>query len=665
MELAYIGVTEKKEKQFISKGIRSVEDLIMFLPTRYNDFSRETGIISDGISCLMAECKAVNYVNARVPLITAILTTNNNEEIHVTWFGQAFLYQTIRHYSGRPVYICGKISYSTEYGHFTCQNPPVFSINTTSARKIYPVYSKIRGMSEEYLTGKIGQALNDCKIPDLIPESIRAKYDIMGLMDAYKKLHTPNSLDDIRLARKRIAFDEILYFTLRMEEDGSLISKGSQYNIRQTRVFNEIINKLPYDLTEDQRSCVEEMIAKARDGRRISALVQGDVGCGKSIVAFLMAAAFAESGYQVAIMAPTQTLARQHFDELSSLMQGTEINCAFYEGTKMRAKARREMLEDIKTGKYSIIVGTHALISKDIEYKDLALTITDEEHKFGVLQKQGLIEKASSGVHSITMSATPIPRSLSSVIYGESTDIYTIKTMPSGRQKVKCCATSNRDAVFKFIKKQISEGHQAYVVCPAIEKNEKRVNIKSVEELIDLYRQEFPALNIKALTGKNNKDEVADILHGFKDGSVQVLVATTVIEVGVNVPNATVIVIENAENFGLAALHQLRGRVGRGSDQGYCIFFSGETDNERLQIITSTTDGFVIAEKDMEMRGMGEVFGQKQSGDDKFINIILSSESTRGMHARLKADARALLDSGDCRDFLTQKTLIEEGTSDH
>ena len=663
MELARIGVSEKKAKQFLSKGICSAEDLIRFLPSKYNDFSKETGIITDGMSCITAKCVAVNYVNNRIPLVTSILTTDDGEDIHITWFGQPFMYQKIRRFSGHPVYICGKITYNTELGYYVCQNPPVFSINTTSSKKIYPVYSRIRGMSDDYLTEKIAQALHDCRIEDLIPESIRNTYGVSDLSEAYRMLHFPESMDDIEKGRKRLAFDEILYFTLRMEEDGTLLSKGSQYNIKRTKIFNDVINKLPYALTADQKQCIDDMVKKARDGRRISALVQGDVGCGKSIVAFLMAVAFAESGYQTAIMAPTQALARQHYDELSALLDGSGINLAFYEGTKMRAKARREMLAEIKSGRYGIIVGTHALIGKDIEYNNLALTITDEEHKFGVIQKQGLIEKASAGVHSITMSATPIPRSLSAVIYGESTDIYTIKTMPAGRQRVKSCASDNREAVFRFIKKQVDKGHQAYIVCPAIEKNEKREKLKSVDEVLAMYKAQFPSLNIEALTGKNKKDETAEILHGFKDGSVQILVATTVIEVGVNVPNATVIVIENAENFGLAALHQLRGRVGRGKDQGYCVFLSEETDNERLQIITSTTDGFVIAEKDMEMRGIGEIFGERQSGDDKYINIILSSEATRKMHMRLKQDAQKLLDEGECQEFLASRLSKEDAKS--
>ena len=661
MQLAYIDVTEQKEKQFHSKGIDSIEDLMRYIPRRYEDYSHETGLTAGELNCLILDCHKVDYVNSRVPFISATCyEPKSGKYIKVTWFNQNFLYKEIKTYAGRKILLCGKVNFNHEYGNFTCANPKIFTDNIKSGMKIYPVYSKIRGMSDDYLMNKAQRAFNYCKIEETLPGDILQKYGQTELNSAYKMLHKPASMEDVKKGSKRLAFDEILYFALEMELSSRQVSKGSQYNIKTLAAYNKVKGSLPYELTDDQATVLTDMVNTIKDGRRLSALLQGDVSCGKSIVAFLLSIAIADSGYQTAIMAPTQVLARQHYDELSSLLKGTGITCSFYEGTKMKAKEKKEMLSKIKNGEINIVVGTHSLLSKDMEYKDLALVITDEEHKFGVLQKQALIEKAAAGVHSLTMSATPIPRTLSQVIYGNNTSVYTIKQMPKGRQKVKSCATDNRQATYKFIKKEILEGHQIYVVCPAIEHNEKRDNIKSVEEILKEYSRIFTEYNIMALTGKNTKDEVSQILHDFKDGQIQILIATTVIEVGVNNPNASVIVIENAENFGLAGLHQLRGRVGRGKTQGYCILYSEDTQNERLSTIVSTTDGFKIAEKDLKMRGTGEFIGTKQSGDDKYISIVMSSEDNRKMYLKLKEDAEKLLDSGKLDDFIYQKRKERE-----
>ena len=652
MELSYVGVSEKKEKQFWSKGIKSLDDLLGFLPRRYDDFSQETGIVLDDISRITVTCNYVKYCNGRVPYISASCYTQDGDQIMVSWFNQSYMYQSLKACTGRQVYMCGKITYSSQYGNYSCSNPKVFSLNTTSSKKIYPVYSKIRGMSEDYLADKIDQTLRFYKMEDTVPVDIRKEYGVCELNAAYKKLHEPENKEDIATGQLRLSFDKILYFALRMEEDGTMLSKGSQYNIKKLVTFNSALKNLPYELTRDQKDVVNDMVKKARDGRRISALVQGDVGCGKSIVAFLMAIAFVDSGYQAAIMAPTQVLANQHYAELSGLLSNTGIKCALYEGQKMKAKDRKKMLSEIKDGSISIIVGTHALIGKDVEYNNLALTIVDEEHKFGVIQKEALIEKASAGVHSITMSATPIPRSLAQVIYGDTTDIYTIKTMPPGRLRTKSCVSSNRKAVFSFLKKELAQGHQAYVVCPSIDKNESMEGVRSVTEVLEEYKRELPGYRIRALTGKTKAADLVEILDDFSNNRAQVLIATTVIEVGVNVPNATSIVIENAERFGLAALHQLRGRVGRGKSQGYCVLVSEDEENERLKTLVSTTDGFVIAESDMKMRGSGEFIGTRQSGEDEYISVILSSEQTRQLHLKLKQDARELLDSGKLEKFL-------------
>ena len=661
MELDYINVAEAKKKQFAAKEITSIEDLIKYIPRDYVDYSKETAFIPGNECCLKVECLNVKYHNGAKPFVTAeCYYRPADKNIRVTWFNQPFMYQKAREMSRLTILLCGKITMDNTYGTFQCVNPRIFTDDIASSMRIYPIYSKIRGMSDNYLIEKLKEALRVVKFSDAVPDDIKKRYAVVDINTAYKNLHFPKTMQDVEDGRKRLVFDNLLYFALEMEAGSRIASKGSQYNIKSLEAYNKVIESIPYELTDDQKNVLKDMISNIKEGKRLSALLQGDVSCGKSIVAFLMAAAVAGSGYQAAIMAPTQVLARQHYEDIRKLMENTGIKCAYYEGYKMKAKERREMIEGIKSGDIGIIIGTHSLLGKDIEYKDLALTIVDEEHKFGVLQKQALTEKASAGVHSITMSATPIPRSLSQVLYGDSTQIYTIKQMPPGRQKVKSCVYNKKNVIFNFMRKELNQGHQIYVVCPAIDKKEdKESRLRTVTEIYEEYSKEFVGYNVGSLTGKNKKEEVAEILKQFNEGKINILVSTTVVEVGVNVPNATVMAIENAENFGLAGLHQLRGRVGRGSSQGYCVLISDDLENERLKTIVETTDGFKIAEKDLAMRGTGEFIGTKQSGDDKYISLIMSDLRNRDMYLKLKDDAADIYDSGTCKNFLAEKESEE------
>lgn len=652
-ELTELGITEKKSRQFAAKGITSAEDLVRFLPGRYSDYSKETGLSDGQRCCIRAKALDVRYVNARVPFIKAYCAAESGAKVSAVWFNADYLISTLRAFTGKEVLICGRFTYSFDYDAWSCANPDVFTDDIRNAMRIYPVYPKIRGMSQEYLEKSMDSALHAVSFEDPLPQEILSRHGLCSLKEAYFGLHQPRSGKDIENGTRRLSFDDMLFFALELEKRDRNASKGSQYNIRSLSVFNEVLKKFPYPLTDDQKSAVDGMIRKAQDGKRISALVQGDVGCGKSIVAFLMAAAFAGSGFQTAIMAPTQVLAKQHYTEISGLLEGTGVNVVLYEGQKMHAADRRAMLQGIADGSVSIIVGTHAIIGKDVHYHDLALTIVDEEHKFGVLQKEALAGKASAGVHQITMSATPIPRSLAQTLYGGSTDIITIRSMPAGRKPVLTCATGNRNAMFSFLRKEIAAGHQAYVVCPAVEKGKRE--IADTETIRKLYEENLPGVSIGVLTGRNTKQETEDAIRMFTVNKTSVLVSTTVIEVGVNVPNATVIVIENAENFGLASLHQLRGRVGRGRWQGYCILFSQDTENPRLKAITGTHDGFRIAEEDLKERGTGEFIGLKQSGDDRYLSLVLSSRENENLFQKLKKDAPGLIDSGECDAFLKKR----------
>ena len=422
---------------------------------------------------------------------------------------------------------------------------------------------------------------------------------------------------------------------------------------------NRIIESLPYELTADQKGAVDSMLTDARSGKRINALVQGDVGCGKTIVAFLLMTAFVDSGYQAVLMAPTQVLARQHYEDLKNLVEPLGYKVVFLGGSEMKAREKKAVLAAIAEGEADYIVGTHSVIAKDVVYKRLAVTVTDEEHKFGVAQRAALVEKAAAGVHNITMSATPIPRTLAQVVYGNAVQLYTIKTMPKGRVPVITGIATDENKVFRFIIKQAKQGHQTYVVCPMIDPSDELDGVKSVDEVSQVYEKALGpyGVRIATLTGRNSKKETETIISGFKNRDFDVLISTTVIEVGVNVPTATTMVVSNAERFGLSSLHQLRGRVGRSNLQSYCVLQSAdqsEKGRQRLEAMVNTTNGFEIAEADLKIRGPGDFLGTRQNGENKYMALMLAYPDK---YKYAQEIAKRILDDGKpCRMLSRVKT---------
>ena len=485
-------------------------------------------------------------------------------------------------------------------------------------------------MAASYLEEVMHKALSiGLTSSEILPRDILASAGEVSMPVALRCIHMPNTMEEIEQGRSRILFNDLLYFAIHNELNRNEVSAGSQYNIKTRSLLGKIVTSLPFFLTADQSKAVEEMLINAEDGRRINALIQGDVGCGKTIICILMAAAFADNGYQAVIMAPTQVLAKQHYEAISSMLDPYGIRTAYLDSS-FKKKDRDCVLKDIADGTAQIIIGTQSCIGKDVVYKDLALAVVDEEHRFGVKQRTAIIEKASRGVHSITMSATPIPRSLAQVIYGDNIQLHTIRSMPNGRKPVKTRVFRNQTGNMKFVLKEVQAGHQAYVVCPMIEKNEKIPNVKSVEQISKEYEDFLGPLGVKvgSLTGRNSKEEAEEIIIRFKEGEIDVLIATSVIEVGVNVPNATVMIITNAERFGLSSLHQLRGRVGRNSLQSYCVLQSEDESPKglaRLQVMCKTTDGFQIAEADLSQRGAGDLLGTQQSGDNKYVALMIAN----------------------------------------
>lgn len=655
MELEELGVKPQKQKQFEAKGIMTVEDLLQFLPRTYKDLRSITGILpKDQISLLTARVISCDrrQGNGKYIVLAKCALEPNGEYISVMWFHSPWIYNRIRDFASERtrVLIGGKVDSNSNYGYSVIQ-PDVFEPYNPRSMRIYPVYRAISGMAASYLEETMKKALQiGLHNSEMLPRDVVNASGEVSMPIALRYIHMPQTMEEVEQGRSRILLNDLLYFAIHNELNRKEVSAGSQYNIRTRSLVKKILAELPFSLTPDQDQAVNSMLESAEDGRRINALVQGDVGAGKSIIMFLMAAAVVDSGYQAAIMAPTQVLAKQHYEAVSDLMSKYGIHVVFLD-SNLKKKERNEILAQIASGEAQIVVGTHACIGKDVIYKDLALTVVDEEHRFGVKQRSAIIEKASRGVHSITMSATPIPRSLAQVVFGDNIQLHTIKSMPSGRKPVMTRVFRNQIGNMKFILKEVQAGHQAYVVCPMIETNEKAPGLKSVDQVSKEY-SDFLSPNgvrIATLTGKSSKEETEDTIGRFKAGEIDVLIATTVIEVGVNVPNATVMIITNAERFGLSSLHQLRGRVGRSDLQSYCVLQSCDETPKglaRLQVMCETTDGFKIAEADLNQRGAGDLLGTQQSGDNKYVALMLANPEK---YAYAVSIAKELIQRGrDC-----------------
>ena len=632
MHLEMLGITPRKIKQFESKGITTVESLLKLVPKDYYDCRASTRLspaVDGNHVCVIGTTTSfLNIIGSAKNVLRIWVEDEDGNAITVLWFNQMFRQSYLDSINkGTQVLIFGKIAYNGEYDNYSICNPIIFNHQVEENRTIVPIYKKIAGMSDDYYKETVGIALDKIKVKDYLPASLRDEFNLCEYnADFFRMIHHPCNKEEIEATQRRMIFDDLFYFASKLFKECQT-TNNSEFFISKTDVMQKVIDGLPYSLTEDQHNTVMEIVDMGKNGRRINALVQGDVGCGKTIVSFLTMVAFAENGYQAVLMAPTQVLAKQHFEGLSSLVESYGFRVAhFHSG--MKTKEKRELIAGVKNGEYHFIVGTHSVFSNMLEYNNLALVITDEEHKFGVEQRDALSEKASSGVHVITMSATPIPRTTAIILYGEDKKIFTISQMPNGRKPVITGIAVNDLKTFAFMRKEIHSGRQCYVVCPLIKDSdsEKMSNVESVDttykKLCSFFANDND-IRIGVLTGKQTAEEVANTIASFEKNELQILVSTTVIEVGVNVPNASVITIRNAERFGLAQLHQLRGRVGRGQYQSYCLLCSEDKENERLAVMCSTNNGFEIAEADFKQRGAGDLIGTQQSGDNEYVGLML------------------------------------------
>lgn len=642
MDISALGVRANKAKQFEKKGIMTVEDLLSFYPRKYIDYTHPKTcsqiIPGEDVAIYGKIIKATRNTEKKYSKIVAF--DRDNVSFDIFWFGNPWGLQKL--IIGNEYLFCGKATENFQ-SRIQLSNPTFFEPSKNPG--IFPVYSKIAGMSDEYLKNTINKAISSNIQMDILEKSI---IDRFGLIESYKMiryLHCPKTISEIALGKKRFVFDELFKLAYEMERNFKDTKYQTDIILKNMSSVKPFLNTLPFSLTdgpESQLETVRGIVRKINKGYTTSSLVQGDVGCGKTFVALLMMLLMAENGYQSCLMAPTNILATQHFEDISAYLKDIEWAKPVLLTAGLKKKEKDKILNMVKTGEVNMVIGTHSVISDCVEFKNLGLSIVDEEHRFGVIQRDKMKKKIGETVHSITMSATPIPRSLGLSLYGEGVDIYTITKMPNGRKSVITSIETDATKAYDFLEKEIMNGRQGYIVCPLIEEaeSEKMVGVKSVNETYDeisAYFSKNPSIKIGCINGKMKNSEVEAEIEKFNRKEYNVIISTTIIEVGVNVPNSTVMIIQNAERFGLAQLHQLRGRVGRGSYQSYCILVSQKEDVERLDVMTKTTNGFVIAEEDLKLRGMGDFIGTKQSGMVKNVMLMLSHPD---LYAKIKAEVK-------------------------
>ena len=616
------GIGAKTKQTFEKAGIETLEDLIHYYPREYERYEAPVPVmeLKEGmyaaVSGRLLAPLQTRYV--RGLSITSGLFGDGLESILVSWFNMPYLKNSLR--SGVPYIFRGRIKAKGD--RLILEQPAVFKPEQYQAvlGTMLPVYTLVKGMTNQMVTKAIRQVLEHRGLlAEHLPEAIRERYQIAEYNFSLEQIHFPKSEEGLREARKRLVFDEFFFFLLQLRGLKDARQKEqNQFEIREMPEPETLIQSLPYSLTGAQKRVWETIREELQQNTVMARLIQGDVGSGKTIVSILAMVMTAANGLQSALMVPTEVLARQHYASFQELMEknGFAFQAVLLTGS-MTAKQKREAYAKIESGEVSVIIGTHALIQEKVNYHSLALVITDEQHRFGVRQREMLSEKGIFP-HTIVMSATPIPRTLAVILYGDL-DISVINEMPANRLPIKNCVVdvSYRKKAYEFIRKEVEAGHQAYVICPMVEESEA-MDAENVVEYTEVLRTELPpSFCIEYLHGKMKPKEKNEIMERFLAKEIQVLVSTTVIEVGVNVPNATVMMVENSERFGLAQLHQLRGRVGRGGAQSYCIFLhklDGKQIRERLDILCKSNDGFEIANRDMQLRGPGDLFGVRQSG---------------------------------------------------
>ena len=615
------GIGEQRAKALGKLGITTLRDLISWFPRRYDDRTQAKKIseLVPGeaacVAAMIASEPKMSHIRKGMDLVK-VRAVDDTGVLDVTFFNQTWLKNSLR--QGETYIFYGKAE-----GNLLRRTMASPIVEPEGRReftgRIVPIYPLTAGVSQLILSRSIRQGLDDCAaiLPDVLPDSVRQAHHLCRIEYAYENIHFPESAEALDLARRRLAFEELFLFTIGLKR---LRSRRETVHVPPCHDVDmeSFYGALPFTLTDAQRRCVEEALADMRSGVPMNRLCQGDVGSGKTMVAAACVYFCVKNGRQAALMAPTEILAKQHYAGLAPLLEGLGIRCDLLTGSTP-AKTKRSIAEQLAAGEIDFAIGTHALITEGIAYRDLGLVVTDEQHRFGVAQRAALAAKGEHP-HTLVMSATPIPRTLALILYGDL-EVSVIDQLPPGRQPVETYAVpgSYHQRVYNFIRKLAAEGRQTYIVCPMVSENDELPDErKAVTEYAKKLQNEvFPDLKVAFVHGKMKAKEKDAVMTAFAAHETDILVSTTVIEVGVDVPNAAVMVIENAERFGLSQLHQLRGRVGRGKHQSYCILISdnqNEETKQRLKVMAKTTDGFKIAEEDLRLRGPGDFFGQRQHG---------------------------------------------------
>lgn len=663
MNLDILNLRSDKILQFNKKGIYTIEDLVNFMPRKYYDFTNPDYIMYLEADEMQATIGTIQGINQAEKYLQFDVMDDKGWHLYVTFFHMDYLARQFN--EGDRVIVGGIV----KQGRFkTMINPTIFTTEIEENERIYSVYSSIKGMSNQFLEDKIKKAIQLMDKEDFLEPILQKKYGVVSNYQAYRMLHFPKTMKEVQIAKKRLLLNDLFLFNYHIKEMESEYSAETDVKITSIEKTKELMNSLPFPLTEGnfnkntfgQKDVLNDIVIDIMDGKRVNALVQGDVGCGKTIVAFLLMMVLAENGYQSVLLAPTLVLAKQHFTELVSYMDKFGYKVGFLSG-EMKKTEQNKVIKDVKNGEIDMLVGTHAVLNDSIEYKNLGIAIIDEEHKFGVLQRNKL---SFPGIHKVSMSATPIPRSLAMATMGSLTKIETINVLPAGRKKTitKVVLPSEKNKVYYKILEELENGRQAYIVCPfkTESDNEKFNDVADVEtEYKEACRYfEKHGFKVGMATGATKKKDVEknmQALNDFKDHKYDVIVCTTIIEVGINVPNSNILAILSADHFSYSSIHQLKGRCRRSSNQSYCYIL---TDNkEKFKIFEQTDDGFKIAEEDLKLRGAGSFLGTEQSGENKYLMLIMANPK---LNEYIKKDIDEIFKSEDRKKRYYNLINIEE-----
>lgn len=617
------GIGKSREKLLNSLGIFTVEDVLYYFPRQYEDRRTLKNIrdLSDGETCsVIAEIRSAMSENRfrRNLSIQKIRIGDDSGAAYAAWFNRSYLKRFFR--TGQKYIFFGKVNRKNNL--IELQNPTYEKAeegNAGSMLRIYPIYPLTAGISQNIIRNCVKEAFESSagELLEFLPSWVLRDYKLTGIYSAIKAIHFPDNEVETDNSRHRLVFQELLMLQLGLLEiKNNMTVNKAGIQFEKTPQIDDFIKTLPYKLTNAQQKVYKEITGDMESGRVMSRLIQGDVGSGKTIIAVLAMMKAVYSGYQAVLMAPTEILAEQHYRTISGILANTDLKVQMLTGSR-KGKQKENILNDILSGSIDILIGTHAVIQDDVNYKKLGLVITDEQHRFGVSQRAALKGKGKNP-DVLVMTATPIPRTLALILYGDL-DISVIDEMPPGRIPVKTYSVDEnmRERINEFTRKQVKEGRQVFIVCPLIEESEMLDANSAVEMAERISKVDFADLKVGLLHGRMTPAQKEDVMKEFVKGDMDILVSTTVIEVGVDIPNASVMIIENAERYGLAQLHQLRGRVGRGAYQSYCVLYNqsdSEVSKERMRVMEKSTDGFIISSKDLELRGPGEFFGTRQHG---------------------------------------------------